>query len=78
MGHTAISASRVSKFISIGNIDHWPKITNIYSILRMFAAKEKVFKLFLQPLFFDSKIQHKPFDNILRTDSCMHINIDMI
>ena len=31
--------------------------------LRMFAAKEKVFKLFFQPLFFDSKIQHKPFDN---------------
>ena len=31
--------------------------------LRMFAANEKVFKLFFLPLFFDSKIQHKTFEN---------------
>ena len=32
-------------------------------LLRMFAANEKVFKLFFLPLFFDSKIQHKTFEN---------------
>ena len=31
--------------------------------LRMFAANEKVFKLFSNHSFFDSKIQHKTFEN---------------
>ena len=28
----------------------------------MFAANEKVFKLFFYPLFFDSKLQHRKFE----------------
>ena len=34
-----------------------------FYLLRMFAANEKVFKLFFLPLFFDSKIQQKTFEN---------------
>ena len=33
------------------------------SFLRMFAANEKVFKLFSNHSFFNSKIQHKTFEN---------------
>ena len=35
-------------------------------LLRMFAANEKVFKLFFQPPFVYSKVQHKTFESKIR------------
>ena len=62
--NTAKNESGLVQLIMMGKSIRqiWVNVVR-FNFLRMFAANEKVFKLFFLPLFFDSKIQHKTFEN---------------